>query len=210
MIEKSNVQVACNDGFVYEWINKGGVKWIFDRPAYVDEDGGCPLNQLADNECIFAPAAIYRDEAKISVSVGISKEKWKEIELALSLTFVHVHFKYKGYELAVSRVRVNENKTCLQVYIDGEIRGAWFTSDDDCTDSDNPTILKDVYKERSISRYSPSHIKRYEKIYGKRRVKKEFPNMHDKRSYLTPTFSKSSVLCRQYKKLDGLELVALE
>ena len=59
MVEKSNRKVACNDDFAYEWIINDGEKWIFVRPAYEDEEGGIPLDQLADNECIFAPGGIY-------------------------------------------------------------------------------------------------------------------------------------------------------
>ena len=60
MNEKSNVKVACNNGFAYEWIDKDGQRWEFVRPAYVDDDGGVPLDQLADGECVFSPGAIYR------------------------------------------------------------------------------------------------------------------------------------------------------
>jgi len=37
-----------------------GNKYIFDRLAECDHDGGCPLNQLAKNELLFQPGLIYR------------------------------------------------------------------------------------------------------------------------------------------------------
>ena len=62
MSDKSNKKVACNDDFAYEWIINDGVKFVFVRPAFVDDDGGVPLDQLADDECVFSPGAIYKRE----------------------------------------------------------------------------------------------------------------------------------------------------
>ncbi|WP_105198990.1 hypothetical protein [Pseudoalteromonas sp. T1lg10] len=59
---KSNISLACGDHFAPEWIVKNGVKWVLDRPAFEDDDGGIPLDQLADNECLFSPGAIYKRE----------------------------------------------------------------------------------------------------------------------------------------------------
>jgi len=61
-VEKSNVEVACNDGFCHEWIINNGVKYVFVRAAFIDEDGGVPLCQLSENECLFAPGGIYTAE----------------------------------------------------------------------------------------------------------------------------------------------------
>lgn len=72
MVEKSNVSVACNDDFAPEWIINDGKKYVFVRPAFVDEDGGVPLDQLADNECIFAPGGIYTLEEACFANKGDS------------------------------------------------------------------------------------------------------------------------------------------
>lgn len=61
MTEKSNTKVACNDYFVHEWIIKDGKKYVFVRAPFI-EDGGVPLSQLADNECVFSPGGIYTQE----------------------------------------------------------------------------------------------------------------------------------------------------
>ncbi len=59
----------------------------------------------------------------------ITKEMWKAIEEELSRSWVSVRFAYMGYELSIVRVRVNESKTCLQVYIDDLVDGSWTTID---------------------------------------------------------------------------------
>jgi len=59
MLVKSNKKVACNDDFAHEWIVKDGVKYVFNREAFVGDDGGVPLSQLAVNECLFHPGGIY-------------------------------------------------------------------------------------------------------------------------------------------------------
>ncbi len=58
-VETSGTKVPCNDDFAYEWIINNGVKYVFVRAAFIDDEGGVPLNQLSDNECLFAPGGIY-------------------------------------------------------------------------------------------------------------------------------------------------------
>ncbi|WP_242511102.1 hypothetical protein [Aliivibrio finisterrensis] len=140
---------------------------------------------------------------------SITKEQWTEIQEALSSLFVSVKFKYQDYELSVIRVRESESKTVLQVYIDGQIKGAWFLGKKDDKESDAPTILNEVYKERSVASYKPALIKDIEKTFGKRKAIKHFPDLHKKTSYLVPYFSTASALCRQYKKLKGLTLLSM-
>lgn len=131
----------------------------------------------------------------------ITKEQWQQIEAELSGHFVSVKFNYQGHKIGVTRERKNESTTLLVVYINGEILGKWFTCPED-----SPKILPEVWCKRSRSRYEPKFIADIEKIYGKRRAKKEYPDLHSRREWFEPFFSKSSVLCRQFKKLEGLEL----
>ncbi|MEJ6520618.1 hypothetical protein PQI64_12745 [Shewanella bicestrii] len=132
---------------------------------------------------------------------AITKEQWQQIEDELSGSFISVKFNYKGHEIGVTRERKNESTTLLVVYIDGEIKGKWFTRPED-----SPKVLPEVWCKRSSARYQPKFIADIEKIYGKRRAKKEYPDLHSRREWFEPFFSKSSVLCRQFKKLKGLEL----
>lgn len=141
----------------------------------------------------------------------ITKEMWKAIEEELSRSWVSVSFAYMGYELSIVRVRVNESKTCLQVYIDDLVDGSWTTIDldegGDLIADHAPKCLADVWGKMTRARYTPSEIKRLQKIWGKREFKKMYPDADKKYVFHVPTFSKASVLCRQYKKLEGITLL---
>lgn len=54
--------------------------------------------------------------------------------------------------------------------------------------------------------YKEKEIKDIERIFGKRDAKKNFPNLYKRTEYLDPLFPKASVLVRQFKKLDGIQL----
>ena len=57
---KSDDNVLCNDAEVPVWIISRGNKMFYDRPAFTDDDGSCPMSQMRDDECLIAPGAIYR------------------------------------------------------------------------------------------------------------------------------------------------------
>ncbi|HHF3237796.1 TPA: hypothetical protein ACPJ2N_004747 [Vibrio alginolyticus] len=138
----------------------------------------------------------------------ITKEMWEDIEAEMSGSWVSIAFSYKGHEVSVSRVRVSENKTCLQVYIDGFIKGEWvsFSHGKDGISDKAPAILADVWCKKTKAKYDAKFKAGVTKLYGKRRVYKKYPDLGDKMVFHVPDFSKASVLCRQFKKLDGLEL----
>jgi hypothetical protein len=43
------------------YVTGDGVLHEFDRLAYTDENGGCPLSQLRADEGVIAPGLIYRE-----------------------------------------------------------------------------------------------------------------------------------------------------
>ncbi len=139
----------------------------------------------------------------------ITKEMWKAVEEELSHSWVSVRFAYMGYELSIARVRVNESKTCLQVYIDDLVDGSWIKFCEGGVEfSDNaPDCIKDVWCASYKSIYPPKRRKELEKLWGKREFKKRYPDADKKWTYYLPSFSKASVLCRQYKKLKGITLL---
>ncbi|EGQ7976991.1 hypothetical protein GN712_01975 [Vibrio cholerae] len=142
-------------------------------------------------------------------SQPITKEMWQQIEKEMSDGWVNIVFAYKGHELTVNRVRESESKTCLQVYIDGFIKGEWVSfNGDNCLSDKAPVILPDVWCKKTKAKYSARFKARMTKILGKRGVKKEWPDLDDLWVFHAPNFSKASVLCRQYKKLEGIELVS--
>jgi len=135
----------------------------------------------------------------------ITKEQWAAIEKEMAAGWVSIRFSYKGHEIGVSRERKSESTTVLVVYIDGVIKGGWACRTDNKPD-DMPEFLPQVWSTKTISLYSPKKIAELEKSVGKRRAKQYFPNLHAKTQIYMPYFSKASVLCRQFKKLEGLEL----
>ncbi|WP_249269576.1 hypothetical protein [Shewanella sp. SACH] len=135
----------------------------------------------------------------------ISKEQWQQIETEMAGSFVNVKFGYKGHEIHVQRERKDEATTCLSVYIDTVIKGAWMCQIKNLPE-DAPKIIPDVWSQRTIAKYKQKMITQIEKVWGKRLAKKEYPELHGKIIWLCPYFSKASVLCRQFKKLEGLEL----
>lgn len=142
------------------------------------------------------------------MSKPITKEMWEDIEAEMSGSWVAITFNYKGHEVSVNRVHESESKTNLQVFIDGYVKGEWvsFSEGKNGISDKAPSILADVWCKKTKARYDNKFKIAMTKIYGKRGVKKEYPDLEEKHVFYIPNFSKASVLCRQFKKLEGLEL----
>lgn len=136
--------------------------------------------------------------------MAISKEQWVEIEKQLAGLFGSVIFKYGEFEITVTRGRVSESKTSLVVYVDDAIKGAWFIED-----NERPKCIPDVWRKRTHAKYTAKSIRDAEKVWGKRRAKKEMPELYEKTEYHTCDFTTAKSLVRQYKKLEGLELIKI-
>lgn len=134
------------------------------------------------------------------MSQQITKEMWKQIEDELSGSYASMKFQYEGRELSIERVRVRESQTALAVYIDGSIE--W----KHCHREGISDFHRAVWRKRSMAVYKEKEIKDIERIFGKRDAKKNFPNLYKRTEYLDPLFPKASVLVRQFKKLDGIQL----
>lgn len=137
--------------------------------------------------------------------VKITNAQWQKLEEKMVYGYVDIKFQYKGYELSVQRMRTSESKSVLVVYINGSYKPSWGMIDREV--QDRPSIITDVWKQRSMARYKVKDIKTFEKIWGKRKAKKEIPDLHGRHSWFEPAFPKASILCRQFKKLKGLELI---
>lgn len=48
------------DRDVPDWIEKDGIRFLYDRIALEDSDGTTPLAQLRSDEFVIAPGLIYR------------------------------------------------------------------------------------------------------------------------------------------------------
>lgn len=139
----------------------------------------------------------------------ITKEMWKAIEEEMSGSWVAIQFGYKGHEISVNRVRESESKTSLQVYIDGFVKGEWVSFKDgkDGISDKAPSVLADVWCRKTKALHDNKFKTAVTKIHGKRGVKKAYPDLDARVVFHIPNFSKASVLCRQYKKLEGITLL---
>ncbi len=124
------------------------------------------------------------------MSQPITKEMWEDIEAEMSGSWVNIQFTYKGHEVSVQRARVSESKTCLQVYIDGFIKGEWISIKG--VTEKAPSILADVWCKKNKAKYSPTTKAKLTKIWGKREVKKQHPDLDSKWECYLPEFSKAS------------------
>lgn len=134
--------------------------------------------------------------------MSISKEQWVKIEEDLKGYFASVDFQYGDTEVSIRRVSSGEGKTVLAVYLDSQIYSGWGRLNGD----DFNPLVELFWAKRQKSIFSPTKVKKLEKIYGKRRVKKEVPNIHDKFTWYEPWFSKASILVRQFRRVKELTL----
>ena len=147
--------------------------------------------------------------------MSISKEQWKAIEVELKGSWVQVKFTLHGHEILVTRERKSESTTVLPVYIDGSIKGIWwkFLDEIDPADEFMNQVVKQVYFHKFIKRHGKKDLENYAR--AKRECGAKFANeLYGKepekqgRTYLTPFFGSSATLVRQFKKIDGMELVS--
>lgn len=134
----------------------------------------------------------------------ISKEQWDKVENELAGTFGSALFKLGEHEISIQRVRKSESTTILAVYIDGYIKGEWFTKQET-----QPSCLKLVWRKRAISIYKQAEIKKLIQIFGKREVKKRYPNLYKKKEYLDCYFTTAKSLVRQFKRIKDIQLMLI-
>ena len=134
--------------------------------------------------------------------MSISKELWQQIEEELKGIFGSASFKLDGHEISIERRSKTEGMTVLCVFIDGKIEYKFIQPDKHPSE-----IHSKVWRTRKVSVYSPKEKQRIYKEFGKRKAKEYFPNLEKKGAYLDSTFNTALSLVRQFKKLEGLEVV---
>jgi ABC-type uncharacterized transport system substrate-binding protein len=65
-----------------------------------------------------------------------------------------------------------------------------------------------VWRRQTRAVYPPSKKKELIKTFGVREAKRVFPNIDKVIEFWNPDFKTAASLVRQFKKIDGLELVA--
>lgn len=147
--------------------------------------------------------------------MAISKEQWQAIAAELKKGWVHIDFKLEGHEICVIRERNSESTTVLGVYIDGFMKGTWMKVIEEIDPADEfmNKVVKQVFFHKFHKRYGKKQLEEYAKC--KRQCGAKFANkLYGKdpekqgKTYLFPAFGSSTALVRQFKKIEGLELVS--
>ncbi|WP_324172007.1 hypothetical protein [Sulfurimonas sp.] len=133
----------------------------------------------------------------------ITKEQWASIKTELSAIYSGVAFTLNDKKIDVHKVQISSTKLAWIVYIDGKINLDWGHSNKKNYDP----LMEQLWHKKTRSLYKESEKKKIKKIWGVRRAKKEFPELEKKYSWYKPYFNSLSVLEKQFKKLDGLELI---
>ena len=147
--------------------------------------------------------------------MAISKEQWQAIAAELKKQWVQVNFKLHGHEITIRRCRKSESTTVLGVYIDGEIKGAWMKQLDEIDPADEfmNKVAKQVFFHKFKAMYSKKQLEtmaKHKRRLGVKRMKEMFGEAPEKAgwTYLVPYFGNCTALVRQFKKIEGLELVS--
>lgn len=139
------------------------------------------------------------------MTTAITKEQWEGIQNTLSGLYTRVEFTLpSGEKIAVYKTMVSENKMALIVWIDDTRSEEWGWP----MHKDFRPITKTVWRRKT---YKPgaSIIRRASKTREGQRWLKRKENAHifEVVEYWVCHFNTSASLVRQFKKIDGLELV---
>lgn len=137
--------------------------------------------------------------------MSVTKEQWEKIEQQLQGIYGEVVLSFEGRKLTIEKRLIKENKLAILVFIDGTIKPANGFPGGEHFDE----FVKSVWRERTHSVWSPTQRAKIIKTFGKRRAKKQFPDLEKKLSFWTPDFSTAASLRRKLQKLDGLEVVSI-
>ena len=133
----------------------------------------------------------------------ITKEQWASIKTELSTIYSGVEFTLNDKKIAVHKVQISCTKLAWIVYIDGKINLSWGYPNHKNYDP----LMEQLWHKKTRSLYKEAEKKKIKKIWGVRRAKKEFPRLEEKGHWYQPYFNSLNVIERQFKKIDGLELI---
>lgn len=126
--------------------------------------------------------------------MAITAEQWTEIKQKLDSIIGRVKFKYKEHLLTVDVTQVKRSLK-LAVYVDGEINGAWTKEGHEIR-----PYLEEVWYRKERPFFNTKEKKAYRGLMSKKKL-------NEKIVTYSPMFPSPTALIRQYKKLDGLELI---
>ncbi len=141
--------------------------------------------------------------------MAISNEQWAEVQRELEGLYAQAKFRYEGVRIQVTRVAVSEGKYALAVYLDGSICAGWGHADIGGPNPSFKPVTEMLWRKRSKAMYPPKEKERLIKEFGKRKAENFFPGFNKTQVWYEAVFMSASSLVRQYKKLEGLELVSV-
>lgn len=135
----------------------------------------------------------------------ISKEQWNGIQNTLCAMYSEVTFRMpSGEEITVNKRFIAENKMALIVWVNGERSTAWGLP---AHEQFRP-LVQHIWR-RHTRRPGASAIRRISKMKGGKRWLKQKENayLYDVVEYWVCYFNSAASLVRQFRKIEGLELV---
>lgn len=106
----------------------------------------------------------------------LTKAQWQELEERLSHAYGVAHLMVDGYKLSLQVAKVKELRYEIIWYVNGQFKGIWLTKD--CEE------VRRFARPCSISLYSTQKKSDLVKKIGVRGIKKYFPRIDEKRTYL--------------------------
>lgn len=137
--------------------------------------------------------------------MAISKEQWHGIQNELTELYNSVKFRLSSGEvITVNKLFVTENKTALVVWINGERSPVWGWPHRD----EFRPIVKQVWRRRT-HQPGAKQVRKISAMKGGKTWLKRKENAHLFKvyEYWEGRFITASSLVRQFRKIEGLELV---
>ncbi|HCJ0148064.1 TPA: hypothetical protein NQG57_000989 [Salmonella enterica subsp. enterica serovar Infantis] len=140
--------------------------------------------------------------------MAITKEQWRETQERLAKSFMPVEFRLpSGEVITAHKGFVAENRTALIIWIDGERSEVWGWPDSNLY----RPLVKEVWR-RKTRKPGASLIRHMAKKKGGKAwlKRKENAFVHEVKEYWVCTFDTAASLVRQFRKIEGLELITGE
>lgn len=134
--------------------------------------------------------------------MAMTKDDWQKFEDALKGVFGSATLKIDNDEITFQKA-LHKNTLVLSVYVNGAMKGEWFTRDDE-----NSCKELNYFCQREAFVYDLKFRKAVKKE-SKRFVKKYYPKIDDKRFYFWVCFASAAQVKSQYKKRFGDKNITL-
>lgn len=126
----------------------------------------------------------------------ITKEQWQDIEKTLSLPYQAVKLRCDEHDV-YAVVGIYKRKLCVDIYVDGFVKGEWFNDKSEIGNKFYPRVTKYFLK--------PQERKDALKKANNKRLDKDLRDYfrkgyEQKYSYLVPHFANAKSFCRHIRK----------